>query len=61
MKRRIDKGAVERLRQQIRQLVLLRETGPRSAAWQAARARLIWRLQGELEREGAAEDDDASS
>lgn len=45
-----DKEAAERLRQQIRQLILLRETGPKSAAWQAARSQLIWRLQAQLKR-----------
>jgi len=40
----------EQLRVQLRQLILLRETGPKSARWHAARARLIWRLQDELKR-----------
>jgi hypothetical protein len=40
----------ERLRVQLRQLILLRETGPKSSAWHIARARLIWRLQDELKR-----------
>ena len=45
----------EQLRIQLRQLILLRETGPKSAKWHAARARLIWRLQDELKRvEGEA-------
>ncbi len=38
----------EHLRRQLRQLILLRETGPKSAAWHAARARMIWRLHDEL-------------
>ena len=42
------------LRRQIQQLILLRETGPKSAAWHAARARLIWRLHDEL-KQGQAE------
>jgi hypothetical protein len=41
----------EQLRSQLRQLILLRETGPKSAAWHAARARLIWRLHDEIKRE----------
>ena len=40
----------EQLRVQLRQLILLRETGPKSARWHAARARLIWRLQDELKQ-----------
>jgi hypothetical protein len=47
-----DKRTAEHLRRQIRQLILLRETGPKSAAWHAARARLIWRLQDEVKRVG---------
>jgi hypothetical protein len=43
-----NKPAAEQLRRQIRQLILLRETGPKSAAWHAARSRLIWRLQDEV-------------
>ena len=38
----------EQLRSLLRQLVLMRETGPKRAAWQAARARLIWRLHDAL-------------
>jgi hypothetical protein len=47
MKQR-DKCAVEQMRRQVRQLILLRETGPKSARWHAARSRLIWRLHEEL-------------
>jgi hypothetical protein len=32
----------------------MRETGPKRAAWQAARARLIWRLHAELQHEAEA-------
>jgi hypothetical protein len=39
---------LERLRTQLRQLILMRETGPKRAAWQAARARLIWQLHEQL-------------
>ena len=42
---------VARLRARVRQLILMRETGPKSAAWHAARARLIWRLHAEIGRE----------
>ena len=31
------------LRRQLQQLILLRETGPKSAAWHQARTRMIWR------------------
>jgi hypothetical protein len=44
-----------RLTQSLRRVVLLRETGPKSAAWHRARAQTIWRLHGLLERQ-AAED-----
>jgi hypothetical protein len=40
----------EQLRARLRQLILMRETGPKRAAWHAARARLIWRLHDELRR-----------
>jgi hypothetical protein len=40
-----------RLHARLRQLILMRETGPKSAAWHAARARLIWRLHDEISRE----------
>ena len=32
------------------QLILMRETGPKSRAWHAARVRMIWRLHDELEQ-----------
>ena len=48
-------GNQERLRAQLRQLILMRETGPKRAAWHAARARLIWRLHEEI-RQAAVED-----
>jgi hypothetical protein len=38
----------EQLRARLRQLILMRETGPKSAAWHAARMRMIWRLHDEL-------------
>ena len=41
----------ERLRARLRQLILMRETGPKRAAWHTARARLIWRLHAELQDE----------
>ena len=41
----------ERLRARLRQLILMRETGPKRAAWHAARARLIWRLHEEMRHE----------
>jgi hypothetical protein len=45
-------SARQQLRERLRQLILMRETGPKRAAWHAARARLIWRLHDEL-RENA--------
>jgi hypothetical protein len=41
----------EQLQARLRQLILMRETGPKRAAWHAARARLIWRLHAELQEE----------
>ncbi|MEO7908211.1 MAG: hypothetical protein ABIV47_01045 [Roseiflexaceae bacterium] len=41
----------ERLRARLRQLILMRETGPKRAAWHTARARLIWRLHAEIQQE----------
>jgi hypothetical protein len=43
-----------------RQLILMRETGPKSRAWHAARVRLIWRLHDEL-RGMAVEDGDRTA
>jgi hypothetical protein len=40
----------ELLRSRLRQLILLRETGPKNAAWHAARMNLIWRTHDELKR-----------
>lgn len=48
----------ERLRNAVRQLVLMKETGPKSAAWHRARVQTIWRLQRALKaRTGASMDD----
>lgn len=41
----------EQLRARLQQLILMRETGPKRAAWHAARMRLIWRLHDEIKRE----------
>jgi len=41
----------EQLRTRLRQLILLRETGPKSAAWHTARMNLIWRLHDEIKLE----------
>jgi hypothetical protein len=32
----------------VRSLILLRETGPKSAAWHRARVQLIWRLHRQI-------------
>lgn len=58
MKSKRDQGADDQLRRQIRQLILLRETGPKSAAWHAARAQLIWRLQAELKGRDLGDQED---
>jgi len=36
---------LQALRRQIQQLILMKETGPKSAAWHRARLQTIWRLQ----------------
>jgi hypothetical protein len=54
----------QELHARLRQLILMRETGPKRAAWHAARARLIWRLHDELRQVGEIEspgDDQESS
>ena len=38
----------EQLRLRLRQLILLRETGPKNPAWHTARMNLIWRTHDEL-------------
>ncbi|HEX9370496.1 MAG TPA: hypothetical protein VF897_05795 [Roseiflexaceae bacterium] len=45
-----DMDRRQQIEKQVQQLILLRETGPKSARWHAARARLIWRLQDALTR-----------
>ena len=45
----------ERLRAKLRQLILMRETGPKRAAWHTARARLIWRLHAEIQQQAQAD------
>jgi hypothetical protein len=40
----------EALRLRLRQLILLRETGPKNPAWHTARMNLIWRTHDELTR-----------
>lgn len=53
-----------KLRLRVRQLILMRETGPKSAAWHMARMRLIWNLHDrikqaeELPDAGRARDDE---
>jgi hypothetical protein len=41
----------ERLRGRVRQLILMRETGPKRAGWHQARMRLIWRLHDQIRDE----------
>ena len=40
----------EQLRSRLRQLILLRETGPKNPTWHTARMNLIWRTHDELKR-----------
>lgn len=50
------------LRRSLRRVVLLRETGPKSAAWHRARVATIWRLHRLLEgADGPAGEEDAAS
>jgi hypothetical protein len=44
----VASNAQQRLRDQIRKLVLMKETGPKSAAWHRARVDTIWRLHQQL-------------
>lgn len=44
----------QHLRRQLQQLILLRETGPKSATWHQARTRMIWRLHDEIQHEDTA-------
>ncbi len=40
---------MERITRSLRTVVLLRETGPKSAAWQRARQQTIWHLHALLD------------
>lgn len=46
-KRRASTPAAEaaQITETVRRLILMRETGPKSAAWHRARVQTIWRLQ----------------
>lgn len=44
-----------RLRESLRRVVLLRETGPKNAAWHRARVETIWRLHTLLAAQRAGE------
>lgn len=48
----------QRLTNALRRVVLLRETGPKSAAWHRARAQTIWRLHHAIERLPAEKPDE---
>ncbi len=50
-----------RLNDALRRVVLLRETGPRSTAWQRARKTTIWWLHREMERADAANAEEEQS
>jgi hypothetical protein len=45
-----DNEQREKIVSRTRQLILMRETGPKSARWHAARVKLIWRLHDDLKR-----------
>ena len=50
----------KRLQDTVRQLVLMKETGPKSAAWHRARVQMIWRLHRQLDRHARSAEPDAS-
>lgn len=47
----------EALTTRLRQLILMRETGPKRPAWHRARARLIWRIHEQLAAEPPSEEE----
>lgn len=49
---RAETPEVRRIRTALHQVVLLRETGPKSAAWHRARVQTIWRLHAMLRERG---------
>lgn len=55
MSKNTQNERLARAHAQLRQLILMRETGPKSAAWHAARMRMIWRLHDELHAAEAEE------
>lgn len=48
-----------RLNGSLRRVVLLKETGPKSAAWHRARVRTIWRLHRLIDEAHTADEQDA--
>mgnify|MGYP001129836380 CR=1 FL=1 len=49
----------QQLHARLRQLILMRETGPKRPVWHAQRMRMIWRLHDELreaEKQAKAEE-----
>lgn len=50
MKHTSSEDRLNRLQTELRQLILMRETGPKRSAWHAARMRLIWRLHDQIAR-----------
>lgn len=49
----VHDARIARLQSYAQSLILMKETGPKSAAWHRARVRTLWRLQqqiAELER-----------
>jgi hypothetical protein len=61
-----DETQAERLRTALRRVVLLKETGPKSAAWHRARVRTIWHLheliaRGQSPAAGGGSGDEATT
>jgi hypothetical protein len=48
----------ESLRLRVRQLILMRETGPKRPAWHRERMRLIWHLHDQIRAAEQADPDD---
>jgi hypothetical protein len=46
--REAEQACIARLEALIQALILMKETGPKSAAWHRARVRTLWRLQHQV-------------
>jgi hypothetical protein len=46
--KKVETDRIARLQAQAQALILMKETGPKSAAWHRARVRTLWRLQQQI-------------